>query len=195
VQKFPAERRRADAYDRIRRKRESDVHAKDHDLNSSALCAAAGAHSAWNGARGAAQTVPADGAEPGHPSLGEGDHRRGRGDAVSLRRAGGIERTAHTHVPRDRLVTASCDEMQLHALDDGLQPAVYAAVVDEDGVLADDEVVDAADATDVAGRDPLRVLEHRHRLREVDLGGASRFSRSPLHTFSPTGSGLPAPVA
>ena len=46
------------------------------------------------------------------------------------------------------------------------------AVRHEDGVLADDEVVGAADAADAAGGEALGVVEHGHGLGEVELGGA-----------------------
>jgi len=46
------------------------------------------------------------------------------------------------------------------------------AALDEDGVLTDDEVVRPADAADAAGREALGFLEHRHGLREVELGCA-----------------------
>ena len=47
-----------------------------------------------------------------------------------------------------------------------------AAVRDEDGVLADDEVVRPADAADATGSEALGILEHRHRVDQVQLWGA-----------------------
>ena len=48
------------------------------------------------------------------------------------------------------------------------------AVGDEHRVLADHEVVGPADAAHPARREPLGVGEHRHRLREIELGRAER---------------------
>ncbi len=46
------------------------------------------------------------------------------------------------------------------------------AVGDEHGVLADHEVVGPPDAAHASGRQPVGILEHAHRLREIEFGGA-----------------------
>ena len=74
------------------------------------------------------------------------------------------------HVPEDDRAVGAQHVDVLVAVDVEDVPAL--AVRDEDGVFADDEVVRTADAAHAARRKSIGVLQHRHRLRQVELGGA-----------------------
>ena len=81
-------------------------------------------------------------------------------------------------------------------------PAV--AMADEHRVLADHEVVGPADAADAARREPLGIVEHGHRLEQVELrcafhrlghgGSFQRFSREGSMRHGP-GAGRPRAAA